>query len=133
MDTKPLRRQPSVQVNQHSGFALDLMRYLNELKGDMSGRAFSKLAAAGTHDHWAKIIAGTKVMTTNDVKVAADVFGMSPYEFVAGARELAKKNVGPLDDDGRVLTREQEQELRRSDLDLAANRGRNDADVPHAD
>lgn len=127
MDTNPTRRQPSVQVNEHSGFALDLMRYLNELKGGMSGRAFAKQAAAGTHDHWAKILAGTKVMTTNDVKVAAEVFGLSPYEFVAGARDLASRNVGPLDDDGRVLTREQEQALRKDDHALAANRGRNEA------
>lgn len=133
MATTPLRRQPSVQVNEHSGFALDLMRYLNELKGEMSGRAFAKAAATGTHDHWAKILAGTKVMTTNDVKVAADVLGITPYAFVAGAKEFAESNVGPLDDDGRVLTREQEQELRQSDLDLAAKRGRNEAEIPHAE
>lgn len=133
MDTTPTRRQPSVQVNEHSGFALDLMRYLNELKGEMSGRAFAKQAAAGTHDHWAKILAGSKVMTTNDVKVAAEVFGLSPYDFVAGARALAARNVSALDDDGRTLTREQEQAVRKDDLGLAALKGRNEAEGSDAE
>lgn len=84
-----------MKVNAHSGFALELAAYLNKRKGAMSGREFSRRAAAGTHDHWAKILAGSKVMTTNDIKVAADVLGITPYEFVAEAREHARANVIP--------------------------------------
>lgn len=134
MDTTPIRRrQPSVQVNEHSGFALELAAYLRaELKHrGLSGRQFADLAAAGTHDHWAKIIARTKVMTTNDVKVAADALGMNPYAFVATARKLADTpNVGGTFKDGDVLDAQRE-ELIRSDVELAAMRGRNDAEVEH--
>lgn len=93
MSTTPGARKPSVQINEYSGFALELAAHLNDLRGSMSGREFSRRAAAGTHDHWSKILAGTKVMTTNDIQVAADVFGISAYEFVEGARRHAGHNV----------------------------------------
>ena len=64
-------------------------------------------------------------MTTNDIKVAADVFGLSPYEFVANAR-LHALDVGGAGDDGAVLSREEEKKLRQSDHDLAAKRGRDE-------
>lgn len=134
MDTTPIRRrQPSVQVNEHSGFALELAAYLRaELKDRaLSGRQFADLAAAGTHDHWAKIIARTKVMTTNDVKVAAEVLGMDPYTFVANSKVVATaQNIGGRFHDEGVLDPKRE-ELLRSDVDLAALRGRNDAEVGH--
>ncbi|EYT61662.1 hypothetical protein [Microbacterium sp. UCD-TDU] len=42
-------------------------------------------------------------------------------------------DVGGVDDDVPVLSREEERELRKSDHDLAAYRGRNEADIPHAE
>lgn len=87
------QRSPSVQITEHSTFALELTAYLNELRGDMSVRKLAAVAAAGGKSHWAQILAGAKVMTTNDIKVAADVFGMSPYEFVEQARRHAGHNV----------------------------------------
>lgn len=95
MSTNPNARNPSVQVNEHSGFALELTAYVNEARGAMSVRAFHRRSSAGSLDHWAKILAGTKVMTTNDVKVAADVLGIDPYDLVEGARRLAGHNVTP--------------------------------------
>jgi hypothetical protein len=128
-----------VKPNEHSGFALELARYLNHLRGSMSGREFARLAASGSHDHWAQILAGNKVMTTNDIKVAAEVVGRDPYTFVAEARAFAHanvtpiRNVGVLDEDGRVLTPEQERALRESDPAIAAKRGRNEADTTHTE
>lgn len=129
MSTNPNKRSPSVKPNEHSGFAFDLAQYLNHLRGEMSGREFARQAAAGTNSHWAAILAMSKVMTTNDIKVAADVFGISPYEFVAKAR-LHAIDVGGSGEDVSVLSREEEQALRLSDLDLAALRGRDDTDNP---
>lgn len=89
-------RKPSVQPNEHSWFALELAAYLNHLRGDMAGREFARRATAGTHDHWSRILAGKKIMTTNDVKVAAEVFGLNPYDFVRDARTFAARgNVVP--------------------------------------
>lgn len=70
----------------------------------MSGRELTRRAATGSPDHWAKIIRFEKVMTTNDVKVVADVFGMSAYDFVANARggddaTITPINVGPHPED----------------------------------
>lgn len=99
----------------------------------MSGRELARRAATNTHDHWAQILRGKKVMTTNDVKVAADVFELSPYDFVSGARLFAASrpgDVGGREEDGDVLDPERDREIRRSDVDLAAFRGRNDADAP---
>lgn len=100
------KRNPSVQPNEHSGFALDLAKYLGSLldREGMSGRELTRRAAIGSHDHWAKIIRFEKVMTTNDIKVIADVFGMSAYEFVANARggdgaTITHLNVGPHPED----------------------------------
>lgn len=132
MSTNATKRNPSVKPNEHSAFALELAQYLNALKGDMSGRELARKAAAGGHAHWAQILAGAKVMTTNDIKIAAEVFELDPYEFVSRAREHAA-SVRGTSDDVRVLTREQEAELRRSDLDLAALRGQNEANNPRAD
>lgn len=110
MSTKKPGRGPSVKVTEHSTFALELAAYLNELRDGMSGREFQRHVAAGGHDHWAKILAGAKVMTTNDIKVAAEVFNMDPYEFVARAKKWGddnrrapvtpiRPNVGPHEED----------------------------------
>ena len=127
MSTNPNKRNPSVKPNEHSGFAFDLAQYLNHLRQGMSGRELARRAAAGTHSHWAEILALAKVMTTNDVKVAADIFGLSPYEFVANAR-LHAADVGAPGEDVSVLSREDEKQLRQSDMDLAAKRGRDETE-----
>lgn len=99
------KRNPSVQPNEHSGFARDLADYLASLldREGMSGRELTRRAATGSADHWAKIIRFEKVMTTNDIKVIADVFEMSAYEFVANARRTGAAvtpiNVGPHPED----------------------------------
>ncbi|QEA27084.1 helix-turn-helix transcriptional regulator [Microbacterium sp. CBA3102] len=51
-----------------------------------------------------------------------------------GAQALARlRNVGGVEDDAPVLSREEEQELRKSEHDLAAYRGHNEANIPHAE
>lgn len=42
-------------------------------------------------------------------------------------------NVRDFEDDAPVLSREEEQELRKSEHDLAAYRGHNEANIPHAE
>lgn len=129
MNTNPARRKPSVQVNEHSGFAMELRAYLNEARKGMTGRDFAKRAAAGTHDHWAKILAGTKVMTTNDIKVAAEVLGKDPYTFVEEAKKFARANVipfpnvsGSTDDDFQQNPADEQPEPDRSKV--AAKKGK---------
>lgn len=102
---------------------------------DASGRKMETLAADDEprRSVWAKFYSDTQAMNTNEIAIAARIFEMTPYEFVARARLLPLPDVGDLDEDGRVLTDEQEQELRRGDVDLAALRGRNEADIPHAE
>lgn len=82
---------------------------------------------------WAKFYNDTQAMNTNEIAIAARVFGMTPYEFVSQARELSHSNVGGVGEDGRTLSDEEERELRQSDVDLAAMRGRNEAENPPAD
>lgn len=50
-----------------------------------------------------------------------------------GATKEPEQNVATSVEDASVLTREEEQALRKSEHALAAFRGRNDADVPHAE
>lgn len=114
MSTNANKRGASVKVNEHSTFALQLAAYLKQLLKErkMSGRALAREAATNGHAHWADIIAGVKVMTTNDIKVASDVFAMSPYEFVANARKHSEKspdNVTPMRRVGGVTEDDYEQ------------------------
>lgn len=102
---------------------------------DASGRAMEKAAEAGEPRRalWAKFYADTQAMNTNEIQIAARLFGMTAYEFVARARLHRSPNVGDLDEDVRILTREEEQAIRRKDVDLAALRGQNEAEIPHAE
>lgn len=108
---------------------------VDERGWDASGR---KMEAAAEPDEprravWAKFYADVQAMNTNEIQIAARLFGMTAYEFVARARLHASRNVGDLDEDVRILTREEEQAIRRGDVDLAALRGQNEAEIPHAE
>lgn len=53
--------------------------------GDRSGRWMEKKTDQ-SKSYWSKILNLTQAMTTNDIAVAAEVFKLSPYEFVRAAR-----------------------------------------------
>lgn len=68
-------------------------------------------------------------------------FGLDAYTDLELAREIVRRieagegeafDVPTTDDDVPVMTREAEREL-RADHDLAAKRGRNEAEIPHAE
>lgn len=138
-------RKPTVGGKaEHSQFARDLTAYLTHVR-ETQGLSVRNVSAATVGDRsnswWADIFNGSKILTTNDVHYIAGLMGISPYEFVANARRLSKGervapvkfSVGGNGDDDSTLTREREREIRKSDVGLAAKRGRNEADVPHAD
>ena len=109
---------------------------VDERGWDASGRKMESLASDDEprRSVWAKFYADTQAMNTNEIAIAARIFEMTPFEFVNGARHLEGSfSVGGSDEDDRVLSDEEEQELRRSDVDLAALRGRNEAEIPHAE
>lgn len=108
---------------------------IDERGWDATGRNMEKAVEDDEpkRNVWAKFYADKQAMNTNEVVIAARVFGMTPYEYVARARLLTLPNVGDLDEDGRVLTQEEELALRQEDVDLAALRGQNEAEIPHAE
>lgn len=130
---------------QSEGFSADLNAYLKHIinghgRDDLSGRWLTEIThSARARDYWSKLVKNERAMNTNDIDVLATAFGMSPFEFVRQARALAEgdevpvPNVRPLEEDVPVLSREEEQALRKSDHDIAAYRGRNEADIPHAE
>lgn len=141
-------RKPTVNgetAAQHSQFAREMTAYLNHIREDsgLSVRGVSALTPdARSNSWWAEIFNGRKILTTNDVHyIAANLLGLSPYKFVDNARRYAsgeavstvRFNVGALPDDVDVLSQAEEQALRKSDLGLAAYRGRNEAETPTAD
>lgn len=91
-----------------SAFARVLNEYLanlvNEAGGDvLSGRWLEKRTAEQREDapkrsYWAKFTKNEQAMTTNDIALLAPIFGMTPYEFVASAREWGEgvSNVTPI-------------------------------------
>lgn len=125
------------------GFSADLNRYLAKVledngRSDLSGRWLDEITnGARSYDYWSKLVKDARAMTTNDIQVLAKAFDMTAFQWVANTRRHAAGqpvpvvmfNVGGADDDGGVLTREQDQEIRRSDVDIAALRGRNEADA----
>lgn len=130
-----------------AGFSSDLNAYLQKVladngREDLSGRWLEEITGrARRYDYWAKIVKDTRAMTTNDIQVLASAFGISPFDWVTNAQRHAAGedtpplifNVGGFEDDLPTITAEEERALRQSDHELAALRGRNDADVPHAD
>lgn len=121
-----------------TAFAHHVNQYFRHLVQERGWDASGRGVESRTHDGeprrtvWAKFYAGTQAMNTNEIAIAARIFDMTPFEFVAGAREFAA-NVGGDDEDRDTLTPDQERAIRQEDLRLAALRGRNDADVTHAD
>lgn len=130
-----------------NGFSADLNAYLKKVladngREDLSGRWLDEITGgARSYDYWSKIVKDTRAMTTNDIAELARSFGISPFEWVENTRRHAAgeatpqlvPNVGAATDDGAVLTAEEEKQLRKSDYALATNRGKNDADVQHAE
>lgn len=129
------------------GFSADLNAYLKKVladngREDLSGRWLDQITnGARSYDYWSKLVKDTRAMTTNDIDTLARAFGVSAFDWVENAQRHAEGkptpellfNVGtPVQDEG-VLTAEEEQELRRQDHELAAYRGENEANIPHAD
>ncbi|WP_068981881.1 hypothetical protein [Leifsonia xyli] len=80
----------SASVNRPAGaFARELSEHLELLVlragGDSSGRWLAARTDRGK-GYWASIIAGEVAMNTNDIAIAAEVFNVSPYQFVRDAR-----------------------------------------------
>lgn len=129
----------------HSLFAREMTAYLEHVRRE-SGLSVRGISAQteGTRSNswWAEVFNGKKILTTNDIHyIATELMGIDPYRFVQNAKSLALGEdvppvrfiVGGLDDDERVLSQEEESLLRQSDLELAAYRGRNEAEMPHAE
>lgn len=140
-------RKPTVggKAAEHSQFAREITAYLNRVReeSNLSVRGVSaQTVGERSNSWWADIFNGSKILTTSDIDyIATELLGVTPYRFVDNARKFAEGLETPparfyvraLDDDVHELTREQEQELRRSDVDLAAYRGRNEAETPHTE
>lgn len=129
------------------GFSADLNAYLAKVladngREDRSGRWLEEITGqARRYDYWSKVVKNTRAMTTNDIQVLSAAFGISPFDWVNNTRRHAEGkdtpklilNVGGHEEDQSTLTAEEERDLRQSDVDLAAYRGRNEADQPHAE
>lgn len=129
------------------GFSADLNAYLKKVladngKEDRSGRWLEEVTGfVRSYDYWSKIIKDTRAMTTNDIDVLAKAFGIDAFDWVDNTQRYARGedvpalvlNVGDPVEDDSTLTAEQEKELRRSDHELAAFRGKNEAEIPHAE
>lgn len=130
-----------------TGFAADLNAYLQKVladngKTDRSGRWLEEITEkARRYDYWAKIVKDTRAMTTNDIDVLAKAFGVTAFDWVDYTEKYARGadvptlifNVSDSMEDGDTLTPEQERAIRKSDVDLAALHGRNEADTQQAD
>lgn len=138
-------KKPTVGVKgEHSLFARDMTAYLEHVRVT-SGISIRQLSAQTvgrrSNSWWAEVFNGKKILTTNDIHFIADeLMSISPYRFVENARKLAGGEeppravfVGAVEHDGHVLSQEEEFALRQGEMELAAYRGRNDAEQPHAE
>ncbi|MCT1363349.1 hypothetical protein [Microbacterium sp. p3-SID131] len=129
----------------NSQFAQEITRYLEHVRA-RSGVSVRKVseqpASKRANSWWAEIFNGKKILTTSDIDwISTDLLGITPFRLIEYARLHAEGSatppvrfyVGDLDDDVNVLTQEEESFLRQSELELAAYRGRNEADKPHAE
>lgn len=94
-----------------TGFATELNAYLRHVldangKQDLSGRWLAEVTdGARARDYWSALVKDERAMTTNDIDVLAETFGMSAFDFVRNARALASSGeapapiVGALDED----------------------------------
>lgn len=77
------------------GFSAALNAYLKKVladngRDDLSGRWLDEVTGrARSYDYWSKLVKDSRAMTTNDIQVLAQTFGISPYEWVANARRHA--------------------------------------------
>lgn len=137
MGKKPIGNDPDP-------FASDLNAYFQHVVSLHTKARDGRWLAAVTggtrgKGYWAGLLNGTRAMNTNDIDVIARTFNVSPFDFVryaqmyAAGEETPPLYVGDDLEDVSVLSREEEQSLRRSDVDLAAFRGHNEADIPHAE
>lgn len=129
------------------GFSADLNAFLKKVlsdngREDLSGRWLEEVTGgARRYDYWSKLTKNARAMTTNDIDVLAKTFGISPFDWVDYTQRHARGeevpvlvlNVGDQVQDDDTLTPEREKEIRKSDLDLAALRGRNEAETQHID
>lgn len=134
-------RKPTVGLTAaQSQFAQEMTRYLDHVREE-SGLSIRRVSdqtiGVRSNSWWAEIFNGKKILTTSDIDyISTELLGITPFRFVEYARALAEEGVAPpvrfyvgdLDDDVRVLTQEEESFLRQSELELAAYRGRNEAD-----
>lgn len=103
-------------------------RWLASVSGNVRGKGY-----------WSGLLNGTRAMNTNDIDVIARIFNVSPFDFIryahlhAAGEETPTLNVGDTVEDGRTLTAEQESRLRKSDHELAALEGENEAENPQDD
>lgn len=86
-------------------FATEVSAYLRHLlnangREDLSGRWLETIThGARKRDYWAGIVKGVKEMTTNDIAVIAEAFGMaSPFDYVQNAHTLAETGDAPVFD-----------------------------------
>lgn len=87
-------------------FARELGEYLWHLvdseRGDRSGRWLAARADRSS-GYWEKILNLRQAMTTNDIAIIANLFNVSPYQFIRDARSwnenLTGLNVSGMTDD----------------------------------
>lgn len=86
------------------GFSADLNAYLKYVVNghgheDRSGRWLTEVTGnARARDYWGKLIKNERAMTTNDIDVLAGAFGMTPFDFVRAAQDLANGGAPPVPD-----------------------------------
>ncbi|QAB18279.1 hypothetical protein Leucomu_10440 [Leucobacter muris] len=70
-------------------FARHLGAYLSHLVAGAGGDQSGRWLAARTdrsNGYWDKILKLRQAMTTNDIAIVAQLFGISPYDFINDAR-----------------------------------------------
>lgn len=100
-------------------------RWLADATGNIRGKGY-----------WSGLLKGDRAMNTNDIDVIARTFNVSPFDFVryahmhAAGEDTPNLNVGDSMEDGDTISPELDQEIRRTDLGLAALEGENEAENP---
>lgn len=137
MGKKPIGDNPDT-------FASDLNAYFQHVVSSYTEARDGRWLASVTggtrgKGYWSGLLNGTRAMNTNDIDVIARTFNVSPFDFVrysqmhAAGEKTPDLYVGDHPEDETVLTAEQEQAIRQSDLELAALKGENDAENPRHD
>lgn len=109
----------------------DYLRFLIKEHGgndDLSGRWMEKhTGKARSRDYWSGIIKGAREMTTNDIAVIADSFGLPVFDFVPNAKQLAETGTAPA---GNVAPHPEDYDISGDpgDFGLAAKKRQNPGD-----